>query len=113
MTTPQLEVDSVHEVLQRYEQMYDRLDANMAAAIWPRMDSRALARVFARLQQQDLKFDGCAVILDESRATAECTGWLSYVPRVGNATLHKEHHAWTIELERTGGAWRILQVGAR
>ena len=74
---------------------------------------RALAKVFARLKQQSLNFDGCAVAVEESRATAHCTGWLTYVPRVGNDTPRREHHSWTIEFERTGGEWRILEVGAK
>jgi len=112
-TSPQLELASVQRVLGRYEEMYDRLDAGIAASIWPRMDARALAKVFARLKQQSLNFDGCAVAVAESRATAHCTGWLTYVPRVGNDTPRREHHSWTIEFERTGGEWRILEVGAK
>lgn len=112
-TSPQLELASVQRVLGRYEEMYDRLDAGIAASIWPRMDPQALGKVFARLKQQSLNFDGCAVAVEESRATAHCTGWLTYVPRVGNDTPRREHHSWTIEFERTGGEWRILEVGAK
>jgi hypothetical protein len=108
-----MELASVQQLLEHYQQMYDQLDASMAASIWPAMDARALARVFARLQRQDLNFDGCAVALSEAHATAQCTGWLSYVTRVGNGTPHREHHSWTIEFERTGSEWHILQVGAR
>ena len=35
--------------------MYDQLDASTAASIWPRMDSRALAKVFARLERRNLQ----------------------------------------------------------
>jgi hypothetical protein len=111
-STSEVDLASVQRVLGRYEQMYDQLDVSAASSIWPGLDSRALAKVFARLERQDLNFDGCAVAFSDSRATAQCTGWLSYVPRVGNATLHREHHSWTIEFERSGGEWRILQVGA-
>jgi hypothetical protein len=110
---PQTDLTSIQRVLERYQDVYDQLDANLAASIWPRMDVRALSKVFARLKQQKLSFDNCAVALDEARATAQCTGWLTYVPQVGSDTPRREHHAWTIDFERTGGEWLILRVGAR
>lgn len=109
----QTELASIQRVLERYQDVYDQLDASLAAPIWPRMDVRALSKVFARLKQQKLSFDNCAVALDESRATAQCTGWLTYVPQVGSDTPRREHHSWTIDFERTGGEWLILRVGAR
>ena len=52
-------------ILERYEQAYDRLDANAAASIWSSVDARGLARAFARLQQQDLEFGVCSYALTE------------------------------------------------
>jgi hypothetical protein len=109
----QTELASIQRVLERYQDVYDQLDASLAAPIWPKMDVRALSKVFARLKQQKLSFDNCAVALDEARATAQCTGWLTYVPQVGSDTPRREHHSWTIDFERTGGEWLILRVGAR
>lgn len=109
----QTELASIQRVLERYQDVYDQLDASLAAPIWPRMDVRALSKVFARLKQQKLSFDNCAVALDEARATAQCTGWLTYVPQVGSDTPRREHHSWTIDFERTGGEWLILRVGAK
>lgn len=103
----------MQRVVDRYEQVYDRLDARAATEIWPRVDARALARIFARLSQQDLNFDGCVFALSDSTATAQCTGWLTYVARVGSTAPHKEQHAWTIELERAGDAWQIVRVNAK
>ena len=100
----------MRQVLSRYEQMYDQLDASAAPSIWPQVDSRALARVFARLERQDLTFDGCVLAVSDITATAECTGWLSYVPRVGPQTPHREHHSWTIELARDAASWQIVKV---
>src|SRR5262249_13595152 len=109
----QIELAAVQRVLERYASMYDQLDASMVSSIWPQMDPRALAKVFARLKRQSLNFDGCAVAIEEARATAHCTGWLAYIPRVGSDTEHREHHSWTIEFERVNGNWLISQVGAR
>jgi hypothetical protein len=104
---------AVQLVLDRYRQMYDQLDASAASSIWPSVDSRALARIFARLARQELNFDVCAIALSESAATAQCTGWLRYVPRVGDAEPRNERHSWTIQLQRTDETWTIVQVSAR
>jgi hypothetical protein len=109
----QQELDAIQDVIGRYEQMYDRLDAQAVAAIWPLVDSRALARIFSQLQRQDLSFDSCVFALSDAKATAQCDGWLRYVPRVGSPTTRSEHHLWTIHLERAAGAWSIVQVTAR
>ena len=107
------EIAAVQRVLERYEQAYDQLDAGGAASVWPSVDSRALARVFARLERQDLSFDSCVFAVSEAHATAECNGSLTYVPRVGKTAPHNERHSWTIELTGMGDAWRIVHVSAR
>ncbi len=104
---------AVQETLERYRQVYNQLDAAAAAAIWPSVDSGALVEIFARLAQQALEFEGCAVALSGSAATAHCTGLLSYVPRVGSTRLRTERHSWAIDLERSGERWLIVQVRAR
>ena len=93
--------------------MYDQLDASAASSIWPSVDAQALERIFARLQRQELNFDGCAIAVSESTATAQCTGWLRYVPRVGSAEPRNERHSWMIQLERTAETWTIVRVNAR
>ncbi len=107
------EVAAVQRVLDRYRQMYGQLDASSAAAFWPQADERALTRVFARLVHQELSFDECVIALSDASATAECDGWLRYVPRVGSSTLRSERHAWTIQLQRGAEAWTIVRVNAR
>ena len=101
------------QVLGHYEQAYDRLDANGAAAIWPSVDSRALARAFARLQVQDLDFDDLTFAVSANDATARCAGVLHYARRIGDTTPKTEQHVWTIEFARAGEAWRIVRVTAR
>jgi hypothetical protein len=107
------EVEAVHRVLQRYEKAYTQLDASAAAAVWPSVDRRGLAQVFARLEQQNLTLRDCVVAVSEDDATAECAGVLVYVPRVGNATRRTETHSWIFQIQRKGEDWRIVQVTAR
>ena len=104
---------SLAQILGHYEQAYDRLDADGAAAIWPSVDSRALARAFARLQVQDLDFGDCTFAVSANDATARCAGVLRYARRIGDTSPKTEHHVWTIEFARAGEAWRIVRVTAR
>ncbi|MGH9385479.1 MAG: hypothetical protein ACRD2N_14455 [Vicinamibacterales bacterium] len=112
-SSPPAEIAAIQQVLARYKRMFDELDASEATAIWPGVDSRALTRMFSRLDRQTLEFDGCVFAVWETGAAADCTGWLSYVPRFGNATLRREPHSWTIELERANDGWQIVRVNAR
>jgi hypothetical protein len=104
---------ALDEILKRYEQAYDRLDANAAASIWPSVDSRALSRAFARLRQQDLELGSCSFAISESAATAQCSGRLGYAQRVGDTTPKSERHVWTIQFARVGELWRIVNVSAQ
>jgi hypothetical protein len=110
---PQSEVSALQQVITQYQQVYNQLDARAVVSIWPSVDARELNRIFARLERQDLSFDSCVFAVSEGTATAQCDGWLRYVPRVGNKTARSEHHLWTIQLKRTAGAWSIAQVTAR
>jgi hypothetical protein len=53
------ESTAIRRVLQRYEQAYDDLDARAAASVWPSLDARRLAGIFARLREQNLDFTEC------------------------------------------------------
>ena len=101
------------QVLGHYEEAYDRLDANGAAAIWPSVDARALTRAFARLRAQDLDFGDCTFALSANAATARCAGVLHYAQRIGDTSPKRENRVWTIEFARAGNAWRIRHMTAR
>jgi stage V sporulation protein SpoVS len=107
------ESTALAQVLGRYEQAYDRLDAGGAAAVWPSVNSRALARAFARLQTQDLDFGNCTFAVSAYDATARCAGVLRYVQRIGDTTPKTEQHVWTIEFARAGETWRIVRLTAQ
>ena len=109
----QKESTALERVLASYAQAYNRLDVDGAVAIWPSADSRALAKAFARLQQQDLKFENCLFAVSENDGTAQCAGVLQYVRRIGKPTPQIEHHVWTIEFARAGEEWRIVRVTAQ
>jgi hypothetical protein len=109
----QRESSALARVLGHYEQAYDRLDANSAAAVWPSVDARALSRAFARLQSQDLDFGNCTFSVSASDAAARCAGVLRYARRIGDTALKTEQHVWTIEFARAGESWQIVKVSAQ
>ena len=107
------ETIAIQDILRRYEQAYDRLDAHGAAAIWSTVDSRSLARAFSLLRYQELVLDDCSIAVTESNATAQCPGRLRYARRIGDATTKTEYHVWIIGLARTGETWQIVRVTAQ
>ena len=107
------ESTAVAQVLDRYEQAYDRLDAGGAAAVWPSVNLRALERAFAGLQVQDLDFSTCTFAVSANDAAARCAGVLRYARRIGDTTPKTEQHVWTIEFARAGEIWRIVRVTAQ
>ena len=76
---------AVQGVLREYVDAFNRLDVNGAANVWPTIDQRALARIFDRIERQQLDFRGCSVVLSTSDATGRCEGSLTYVPRGGQS----------------------------
>jgi hypothetical protein len=104
---------AIQEVLQRYERAYAALDARAAAAVWPSVDERALQKAFSLLQFQELVFRRCDVATAGFHATAQCSGELRYVPRVGQPTVRTQSHSWTFQLDRVGEEWRVTSVNGR
>ena len=104
---------ALFQILGRYEQAYDRRDATSAAAIWPSVDSRALARAFARLRYQDLDFGDCTFAVSDRTATAHCAGELRYTRLIGDTAPKSEQHVWTIEFLRKGEMWQIAGIKAQ
>jgi hypothetical protein len=104
---------ALRDILRRYEQAYDQLDADAAAAVWSTVDSRSLARAFSLLRYQELDLDDCSIAVTESDATAQCPGRLRYARRIGDGTPKTEYHVWMIEFARRGETWRIVRVTAK
>jgi hypothetical protein len=112
-TGESIAVRQLQQILARYEQAYDRLDASAAAAVWPSVDVRGLERAFARLSQQDLEFSRCVFGVSSVDATVTCSGELRYVRRVGNTAPRVEPHSWVIQFRHVGGEWRIVSVAGK
>jgi hypothetical protein len=103
----------VQEVLRRYARAYGELDASAAAAVWPSVDEKALARAFKDLASQNLSFDDCEIDIRGSVANASCRGMASYVGKVGSREPRIEPRTWRFELRRDGEAWKIENAEAR
>jgi hypothetical protein len=107
------EESRVEEVLRRYARAYASLDASAAAAVWPTVDEKALARAFRDLASQNVSFDTCAIDIRGAVANASCQGEASYVVKVGSREQRTEPRTWRFELRRDGEAWKIENAEAR
>ena len=107
------EESRVEEVLRRYARAYGQLDASAAAAVWPSVDEKALAKAFRDLASQNLSFDDCEIDIRGSVANASCRGMASYVGKVGSREPRIEPRTWRFELRRDGEAWKIENAEAR
>lgn len=103
----------IYQVLQQYERAYERLDVNAARAVWPSLNTRALARAFDGLKEQSLEFSQCRVAMESREATAICGGHASYVPRVGHQTTRTEPREWTFRLQKVDQGWLIAKTEVR
>jgi hypothetical protein len=112
IVTPPSDRTSIERVLQQYRDAYDRLDAPSAAVIWPRVDTRALARAFSTLSEQDLSFDSCNLDIAVTKAQARCVGEIRYVRRVGDQEPRVRRMSWSFAFERVSDRWQIAQVTA-
>jgi hypothetical protein len=104
---------AIRRALARYEDAYERLDANAAAAVWPSLDVPALSRAFEGLKLQHLQFDRCDLNVNSSRATAVCSGTTRIVRRVGNSDPLVAAQRWTFRLKRTDADWLIESVATK
>jgi len=109
-----LEQQQVYATLKQYERAYEQLDANAVRAVWPSVDTRALARAFHDLKSQALVFDRCDVSLATARAArAACRGRATYETRAGEQSARTEHLEWTFQLQKMNEEWRIVKASAR
>jgi hypothetical protein len=103
----------IYRVLEQYERAYERLDVRAAHAVWPSLNTRALARAFDGLKEQALEFSHCRVAIAPREATAICGGRASYVPRVGHQIAHREPREWTFSLRKVDQEWLIAKAVVR
>ncbi|MGE3512385.1 MAG: hypothetical protein AB7N65_26265 [Vicinamibacterales bacterium] len=97
----------VRAALQKYRAAYDRLDAASAQTVWPDVDAHALARAFADLSTQQLRFEACTLDVQGGNASATCRGSARFVPKVGGREPRIEPRIWTFSLQKRGAEWFI------
>jgi hypothetical protein len=105
--------EAVRDVLQQYRSAYERLDADAAQAVWPRVDRGALARAFDGLQAQSVTFQSCDIqVAGDGRGSATCRGTTEYVPKVGGGAPRSEPRTWRFALRKVGPDWKIESARA-
>jgi hypothetical protein len=107
------DTEAVGSILTRYRSAFSALDANAVEAVWPSVNSRALANAFGQLESQSFDLGTCQIDVQGSRADAVCSGWASFVPKVGGNRRRVEARQWTFHLVRTGTTWLIGRVDSR
>ena len=100
-------------VLKRFTDAYARLSAPAAKAVWPTVDSRALARAFDALESQSIEFDDCTVHFAGAEARAACVGNLTYVPKVGRRSARTVNRQWNFVMKRNSEGWMIADARMR
>jgi hypothetical protein len=108
-----MEARAIENVLGRYRNAFNELDAGAALAVWPTVNERNLARAFERLENQDVSFESCDIEIAAVLAKAACSGSARYVPKVGSRTPKEEARRWTFSLRKAGSGWLIDRVDAR
>ena len=104
---------ALRDVLDRYEAAYSRLDATAAQEVWPAVNRSALAGAFDGLASQRLSFERCQVSISGITANANCAGFATWSPKIGNADPRTEARNWTFQFEKTGSDWKIVSARAQ
>ncbi len=112
-STRAADIQAVERVLGRYRAAYERLDAAAARSVWPKVNSSALERAFAQLEQQGMSFDRCEIGIYGALAQASCSGTSRYVPRTGSKTPRVDRRQWTFRLRKGTEDWTIDSVEVR
>jgi len=107
------ETEAIGSILTRYRSAFGALDAGAVEAVWPSVNSKALANAFGQLESQSFDLGTCQINVQGSRAEAICNGWASFVPKVGGNRRRVEARQWTFSLTRTGTTWQIARVDSR
>jgi hypothetical protein len=104
------EADAVRQTIARYETAIDQMNVGAAAAVFPSVDTLALARAFSALKQHSVDFERCDVAMMTATATVRCLGTTHYVVKVGTPTPRSRRYEWTFTLEKVGSAWKIGEM---
>jgi hypothetical protein len=102
----------VRNVIDRYRDAYERLDAAAARAVWPGVDEAGLTRAFGGLTSQRIEFARCDIWRDAQAAFATCSGTASYAPKVGRAQ-NDVPRSWHFRFRRRAAGWTIESAEVR
>jgi hypothetical protein len=110
----EVETSAIRDVLGRYRNAFNALDAKAARQVWPTVNERTLDRAFGQLEEQDVYFDRCTIDVKGVLAQARCNGSTRFVPRVGNRSPQTMNREWNFNLRKASdGGWQIQEVQAR
>jgi hypothetical protein len=104
---------SIESTLSRYQTAFSVLNTSAVSAVWPSVDSKALARAFRGLEQQEVALDSCDIRVAGSNADASCRGTVRYVMKVGSKSPRLDRRQWQFRLHQTNGSWIIDSVESR
>jgi hypothetical protein len=108
--SPSAEYVAVLDVLNKYASAYSRLDAAAAQEVWPAVNRPALARAFDGLASQHVALERCDVSLSTESAHANCNGFATWSPKIGNSAAHTDACNWTFQLAKAGTDWQIVSA---
>jgi len=107
------DASAVQAVLDRYARAFSALDVEATGAIWPDVDTKALARSFDQLDRQSVVLSGCEIRVSDDLADASCAGQMRYVPKIGRKSERVASHQWTFTLRKMGAGWFITSVRSK
>jgi hypothetical protein len=108
--SPSAEYVAVLDVLNKYAAAYSRLDAAAAQEVWPAVNRPALARAFDGLASQHVALERCDVSVSTESAHANCNGFSTWSPKIGNSGAHTDACNWTFQLAKAGTDWQIVSA---
>lgn len=82
-------------------------------AVWPSANTPALARAFSQIASQSVDFYSCGIEFGNGTAEANCSGAVTFVPKVGSKTPQVESRSWTFYLVSKNDRWIIDRVVAK
>jgi hypothetical protein len=78
------------------------------------VDERALARAFAGLRSQNLRFDECRTrLVTDREARVTCQGTATFITSIGSREPRTVKREWIFALRRGGDDWAIAGVTTR
>jgi hypothetical protein len=107
------ETGAIRNILSQYRSAFSALDVGTARAVWPSVDTKALSKAFDQLEEQDVEFDDCQIVVSGTHASASCAGRSRYIPKVGSKKARVDAHRWQFSLRRLGDDWLIDSVESR